>query len=125
MVVAYLRGLLKPSFDHGLRSIVAENYVLDTLVADTQARMLEATILSDSAILPALTMDAKKDTMRLIRKRMQRCVDIRNGEIYGKPKVRQSAPGQISLYQLYQLATKSGILETLAAPRVTDSNGPV
>lgn len=125
MVVAYLRGLLKPSFDHGLRSFVAENYVLDTLVADTQAKMLEATILSDSAILPALTMDAKKDTMRLIHKRMQRCVDIRNGEIYGKPKLRTAAQGQISLYQLYQLTTKSGILETLAAPRAPDSNGPV
>jgi hypothetical protein len=125
MVVAYLRGLLKPSFDHGLRSIAAENYVLDTLVADTQARMLEATILSDSAILPALTIDAKKDTVRLISKRMQRCVDIRNGAIYGKPKLQTASSGQISLYQLYQLTTKSGILETLAAPRNTDSNGPV
>jgi len=124
MVVAYLRGLLKPSLKHGLRSVVAENYVMETLVADTQARMLEATILSDSAILPALTMDAKKDTLRLIRRKMQRCVDIRNGVIYAsaKPAIGH---GQISLYQLYQLAVKSGILQTLAAPRTPDPNGPV
>jgi len=124
MVVAYLRGLLKPSLKHGLRSIVAENYVMDTLVADTQARMLEATILSDSAILPALTMEAKHDTLRLIKRRMQRCVDIRNGGIYATARPRGAA-GQISLYQLYQLAAKSGILETLAAPRNPEKDGPV
>lgn len=117
MVVAYLRGLLKPSLQHGLRSIVAENYVLESLVAGVQADLMEAAVLSDSAILPALTTDSKRETMRVIRRRLQRCKDIRNGNIYGVSKERQT--GQLSLYQLYQLASRSGILKTL-----TTSNDP-
>ena len=113
MVVAYLRGLLKPSFKHGLRSIVAENYVLEVLKADNQARMLEATILSDSAILPALKHESKLETMRLIGRRMQRCLDIRNGAVY-RAKRHTPARGQISIYQLYQLTLKAGILQSLA-----------
>lgn len=120
MVVAYLRGLLKPSLNYGLRSIVAENYVLESLVAGTQADLMEASVLSDSAILPALTNDSKRETMRIIRRRLQRCTEIRNGHIYGIKKVQNK--GQISLYQLYQLASRSGILETLTASnRKTDN----
>ena len=54
MVVAYLRGLLKPSLNYGLRSIVAENYVFESLMADNQALMLESASLCDASILPAL-----------------------------------------------------------------------
>lgn len=120
MVVAYLRGLLKPSLKHGLRSIVAENYVLESLAAVNQADMLESTVLSDSAIIPALTTDSKRETMRVIRRRLQRCTEIRNGNIYGVKKAPQT--GQISLYQLYQLASRSGILETLTAGTCNTDN---
>jgi hypothetical protein len=120
MVVAYLRGVLKPSLKYGLRSIVAENYVLESLVAGTQADLLETIVLSDSAILPALTAESKRETMRVIRRRLQRCTDIRNGNIYGVNKVQRK--DQISLYQLYQLASRSGILETLTKANCTATN---
>lgn len=120
MVVAYLRGLLKPSLKYGLRSVVAENYVLESIVAGTQADLLESTVLSDSAMLPALTTESKRETMRLIRRRLQRCTDIRNGNIYGVHKVQKQ--GQLSLYQLYQLASRSGILETLTKANCTTNN---
>ena len=120
MVVAYLRGLLKPSLKHGLRSIVAENYMFEVLMAENQADILEASALSDSAILSALTHDSKTETMRVIRRRLQRATSIRNGEIYG---VKTTKPkGQISLYQLYQLCSRSGILETLTKADTTTEN---
>ncbi len=121
MVVAYLRGLLKPSLKHGLRSIVAENYVLESLMADSQLRTLEETVQSDASMLPILTHDSKKETMRLIRRRLQRCHELRNGVIYGAPLQRRE--GEISLYQLYHLCTKAGILEALAGANPPNNNG--
>lgn len=120
MVVAYLQGLLKPSLKHGLRSIVAENYVLESLVAGNQAQMMEAAILSDSAILPALTTESKRETLRVIRRKLSRCTDIRNGKIYSAHTARK-AKGEISLYQLYQLCARSGILETLTGATNPDT----
>ena len=118
MVVAYLRGLLKPSLQYGLRSVVAENYVLESLMSENQASALESSAVSDSAILSTLTMESKKDTMRVIRRRLQRATNIRNGEIYRSSRAKKS-DGQISLYQLYQLCAKSGILETLTKADTT------
>lgn len=118
MVVAYLQGLLKPSLNYGLRSIVAENYVFETLVAGNQAKMLETAVLSDSAVLPALTTESKRETLRVIRRKLSRCTDIRNGKIYGASTVKKPS-GEISLYQLYQLCARSGILETLTGANNT------
>lgn len=117
MVVAYLRGLLKPSINHGLRSIVAENYVLEMLAADNQAQTLEAASLSDAALLSSLTRESKIDTLRSIRKRQQRCMELRNGDIYRVGKRKEHARGEISLYQLYHLCARAGILDTLSGTK--------
>lgn len=124
MVVAYLRGLLKPSLKHGLRSLVAENYVFEALLADNQIRYLESAILSDASIIPVLKHDSKRETMRLIRRRMKRCMEIRNGMIYNA-KRSKPATGEISLYQLYHLASKAGILETLTGANLNKPDEPV
>jgi hypothetical protein len=121
MVVAYLRGLLKPSLHYGLRSIVAENYVFEALLADNQAFMLESSIQSDASIIPALKIESKRETMRLINRRRQRCMEIRNGAIYGARKAK--TPGEISLYQLYHLCSRAGILEALTGGNPTNNNG--
>ena len=121
MVVAYLRGFLKPSIKYGLRSIVSENYVFEMLAAENHASLLEAVSLSDAAILPAMTADSKRETMRTIRRRLQRATSIRNGALYGATAPKEN--GQISLYQLYQLCAKSGILETLTSADTTNANG--
>lgn len=125
MVVAYLRGFLRPTIKHGLRTIVAENYVMETILADNKVRNLEAAIASDSSILPALKYESKRDVMRTIRRRMQRCLDIRNGKIYSAKREQEpQTRGQISLYQLYHLATKAGILESLGQPNETPVDEP-
>lgn len=44
MLVAYLRGLLKPDYPQGLRSIIRENFILQALSRELDARELVARV---------------------------------------------------------------------------------
>lgn len=57
MLVAYLRGLLKPDYPQGIRSIIRENFVLQALARELDAREMLARIEHEGTFVALLTHD--------------------------------------------------------------------
>lgn len=115
MVVAYLRGLLKPELMYGRRSEAAEEAIFEALAADVQVQNHLAVIAAESSALPIFTDEGKDKTLRSLRARIARCHELRMMDIYRLDMRDLATPvkNEISLYQLYHLAAKQGILDAL------------
>jgi hypothetical protein len=57
MLVAYLRGLLKPDYPQGSRSIIRENFILQALARELDADELMARIQHEGTFVTLLTHD--------------------------------------------------------------------
>lgn len=57
MLVAYLRGLLKPDYPNGVRSIIRENFILEALSRELNAREMMARIAHEGTFITLLTHD--------------------------------------------------------------------
>jgi hypothetical protein len=115
MVAAYLRGLLKPDLPYGLRSELAEEAILEAMVVEMQVDHQKSAIAADAAALPIFTDTGKDKTLRAIQARLARCIELRTMDIYRLDASKKPTGGKndISLYQLYHLAAKHGILDAL------------
>lgn len=118
MLAAYLQGLLKPSPEYGTRSEFAEDVILEGMTALTLADGFSLAITTAASKLAILTHDGKTDTLRRIQAQTVRCSELRMMDIY---KIGQEVSNKngMSLYQLYQLANKNGILDALREHRAT------
>jgi len=70
MVLAHLRGLLKPDYQHGLRSRIRENVVLIALAREVDAESLGRRAVMEascmSAVNPASRVKLHRDAMSLL-----------------------------------------------------------
>ena len=57
MLVAYLRGLLKPDYPQGIRSIIRENFILQALSRELDADELLARVQHEGTFTALLTHD--------------------------------------------------------------------
>lgn len=117
MVAAYLRGLLKPSHQFGLRSAIAEDVILEGLAADMNAQAMADGIRVDTGTLPVLTEKGIRATVQRINYRLGRISQLRGQDIYrvaeqlaGRLKL-ENRSDELSLFQLYQIAEKKGIFK--------------
>lgn len=115
MVAAYLRGVLKPEHKHGLRSSLADNLILEAVAAEISAGALELGALTDATITTALKHDARREHLQSVFARAGRATELRMFDIHrlGASAQRNKSSGEISLYQLYQLMQKKGILTAM------------
>ena len=116
MVVAYLRGLLR-NHKFGSRSMATEEIILEALSAELLAKNIESGTASDLAILPLLTPESITKTTTQVADRLGRAAELRLLDIYkvadqisGNLK-RDNSKNELSLYQVYQIAEKTGIFE--------------
>ncbi len=123
MLAAYLRGLLKPSSEFGLRSFIFEDVILEAMTARICAENFRLSIAADSALAQLLTDDSKRSTMRRINRQSHRHAALQLMDIYaladGARRQGVDSSGRISLLQLFQLLRKEGIIppdEPAAAP---------
>lgn len=122
MVLAYLRGLLPKEPAYGLRSSLAEDLIIESLLAEVNVQHYECSVLADSAALPILTDKSKNEVMKSTNARLARAMELRTMDIYRLGSVQAPAPkNEISLYQLYQLALNNGILSALANHNAKES----
>ena len=126
MLAAYLRGFLKPKTTYGLRSSLAEDAVIEAMVYQMHIENYETSIKVDSSILGCLTHDGKKETLRSIAMRSARCSELRSMDIYrlrkaSRPPDKKNGP---SLYQLYHIAKKCGILDALSDTEASATDPP-
>jgi hypothetical protein len=57
MLVAYLRGLLKPDYPQGTRSIIRENFILQALARELDAKEMLARIEHEGTFVALITHD--------------------------------------------------------------------
>jgi hypothetical protein len=112
MMVAYLRGLLQPSHKYGAISRAAETVKLELLGASLAAEDYAIGALADSVRLLLTPGDALHQAARSADVRLQKANSLRFADIFRDSKAQQdkSTP---SLYQLYQMAQKHGIMEAV------------
>ena len=120
MVVAYLRGLLRPVHKFGQRSVVTEDIVIEVLTSEMIASNMQASIAADLSLVPVLNHKGLNDTIDKSNTRLVRASELRMFDIYKvadqiSGKLKRSTKGEMSLYQLYQIAEKSGIFSALDA----------
>jgi hypothetical protein len=115
MLAAYLQGLLKPSTAYGLRSSLAESVITEGMVYQMHIANYESSMRTDASILSCLTDKAKASTLRTIGMRALRCSELRSMDIYrlDEASIDLSNKSGLSLYQLYHIAKKCGILDAL------------
>ena len=119
MLAAYLRGLLKPEHKYGLRSILAENVILEAISAEITAETYTSSALADASLVPALRAEAANSTIRSLFARLSRAAELKFMDVYRLEKdllnrsKSQDGKPVISLYQLYHAMTKSGIMQAL------------
>lgn len=131
MVVAHLQGLLAHNHQFGNRSTATEEIILESISARLLAQNMEAGNDVDLALIPALTHKGVTQTIEHVSARRGRVAELRLLDIYkvseqisGELKVANSQK-ELSLYQLYQLAEKTGIFEAFNAHAATKTFRPV
>ena len=117
MVVAHLRGLLKPNHPYGRRSALAEDVVLEGLLAENMVKELERDIDLDQAVLPLLEVEASKKTLKSCVRKLARMSELANFDVYrvgeqilGEKKIA-AASEEVSMLRLYEFAEKKGIID--------------
>lgn len=123
MLAAYLRGLLKPSTEFGLRSLLFEDVILEAMTAHISVENFRVSMVADSAIASILTADSKRNVLRRVQRQAQRHAALQLMDIYdladgGK---RRANAGSISLLQLFQLMKKEGMIQPEEAATVPES----
>lgn len=121
MVVAHLQGLLPKNHQFGSRSRATEEIVLESVSAQMMASGMEVGVGADLALIPVLTRKGVTKTAERVSARLARATELRLMDVYkvsdqlsGHLKVSNSRK-ELSLFQLYQLAEKSGIFEAFDA----------
>ncbi len=118
MLAAYLRGFLKPSPQFGMRSAFAEELIIEGMAATIAADGFDLSVAADASKLSVLNQQGKMQALQRIHAQMVRCSELRMMDIYKLDQEVTNKNG-ISLYQLYQLADKQGILSALREHRAT------
>lgn len=124
MLTAYLRGLLKPSSEFGLRSLLFEDVILEAMSAHIAKENFKISIVADSAIASILTADSKRSVLRRVQRQTQRLAALQLMDIYDLASGhRGSAAGGsgISLLQLFHLMKKEGMIQPDEARTTSDS----
>lgn len=117
MVVAYLQGLLPRHHKFGRRSAATEELILEALSAREIANSMESGVHADLALIPVLTHKGVTQTLKQSSARLVRASELRLMDVYkvaeqleSKQKL-ENRQNELSLFQLYHLAEKTGIFE--------------
>ena len=111
MVAAFVRGLLRKDHQYGLRSALAENLVFEAIGAQVGAEQLALVVGVDAAITGVVKPDARQKHLESVFARASRAHDLRLFDVHRLS--RKPATGSVSLYQLYHLMQKRGILDAM------------
>ena len=122
-VVAYLRGLLEPYYDNGMKSVIRENMVLKALSTD-----LSATALESSAFIDASIVSVHKNATGLYDRMYDKINDVKSMremnklsagrkatvmDVSGSTKPRGARTPE-EMVSLYKVLMETGLLQKMA-----------
>ena len=121
LLLAYLRGLLRSGYKHGLRSALRENLVLAALEREVVADFNARNLLAQASFSTHFSSKSVKNTMRGICSALDRLRDLVLFQNVDRLPKETGGLGSVdSLVELHHALTAVGILEK---PN-TDGNNP-
>lgn len=111
MVAAFMRGMLRKENKYGLRSALSENIIMEAVGAEASASQMQMNALIDATITGVIKYEERQKHLESVFARASRVYDLRLYDVYRMSKRPMS--GSVSLYQLYQLMQKRGILDAM------------
>lgn len=120
MLLAYLRGLLKPTSENGYCSLLREEFIFAAIESELSASYMQMSVNLDTQLLPLLKSDQLKQTYSEIKSRQKSIKFLRelNYTDFEKQEVEtkevtgeQKQFAQIAT-KLYNYMDNKGMLET-------------
>ena len=84
MLLAHLRGLLKPDYEQGVRSMIREELVLQAISQETEASGLLIQAQMTAAMLPAVEDKSKPRSLRMAMDNLRMGTALARMEPYHK-----------------------------------------
>lgn len=114
MILAHLRGLLKPGYEQGVTSVIREELVLQAISQENEARGLLTQALMTSSMLPAFNDQARPKQLRQAIDNLRMGTSLLKMESYDKI-VRQvkarSVEANIALLHVFEQTDVFDILK--------------
>lgn len=120
MVVAYLRGLLKPNLPYGSRSYLSEQLVLEALSYESMADIMHLEVANDFTITNVIQPEARQEHLGRAYRRMDRLSQLRVFDVFRVEQQLAVDPTvlhrkrELSTYQIYKIAEEQGVFEMFA-----------
>lgn len=131
MVVAYLQHLLPKNHHYGARSRASEEIILEALTANVLAQNMTVGVMADMAMIPALNEKGITRTAEVGSARLARAAELRSMDVYRVAEQLQSrlkcanTKNEVSLFQIYQIAEKTGIFDAFDEHYTSDKAIPL
>lgn len=111
MVLLYLRGLLKPDYPQGNRSIAREEILLQAVSAETMASTQLAEINLQASFAPLFSAARAPEMFRKLSEAIRRITAMSNLDFATASQVAAKAAGSVdSMAKLYDALVKKGII---------------
>lgn len=112
MLVAYLRGLLQPSYDNGIRSVVRENLILQALSLELEADELLSRTQMEAAYAPLMKGTNANNLLKHHDKMLSLAYSAKRHESQKKNDLKNIDVHSIDKFiETYRLIKQQGLLE--------------
>lgn len=118
MLAGHLRGLILPKHQHGIRSLLFENIVMDAVVADSLRDDVALRVETMMAVAPLLKDDARRGAVRDAAKLVARYAELGIQQVYTFDKKEKNR--EINIVRLFEVLHKSGIMRPLTGAELAD-----
>ena len=131
MVVAHLQGLLSKNHKYGGRSYASEEIIFEAISSNLLADGIKNGCESDLSLVPVLTQKGVIKTLEKVTARLDRAAELRMFDVYKvaeqiSGKLKQDNPEkELSLFQLYQIAEKTGIFDAFDEHYTLENSKPL
>lgn len=109
MLLAFLRGLLKPYYNQGSRSVAAEHLVLEAIAVEETGRQGRDMVLMQAAFSSHFARNRVSETMGNFGKELRRLAEMSMLNV-GWSSVPEAQASVDSMLQLYEALEKAGII---------------
>ena len=111
MLLAYLRGLLRPKYDQGLRSILRENVLLEALSTQLDVDFVTTQTLAHASYAAALQPEGAKELITKQRSALQNLRYLAEFDDRVKSIVESMSSGEhADLITLYNALEEAGLV---------------
>ncbi len=122
MLLAYLRGLLKPDYPHGVRSVLRENLILEKVEIDQKVDLELTRLQLDAAFIPMTDARGAKEILGGIGRTFDKLSQLAEFDLM-RAAIPQAKGSVDSLVKIYYALSKAGLVDPVDIPDKYQENG--